>query len=53
MIPLEKQVVSLSLATEMRDLGYPQEGLWWWELRNLYSPELKEEDSQEDKLREG
>ena len=27
---IEKQVVSLELAKQLKDAGYPQEGLWWW-----------------------
>ena len=27
---LENQVVSLELAKELKENGYPQEGLWWW-----------------------
>ena len=29
-LPLEKQVVSLELAKQLKEAGYPQEGLWWW-----------------------
>lgn len=27
---LEKQQVSLDIAKELKEAGYPQEGLWWW-----------------------
>jgi len=27
---LSKQVVSLELSKELKENGYPQEGLWWW-----------------------
>ena len=27
---IENQVVSLELAKELKDAGYPQEGVWWW-----------------------
>ena len=27
---IEQQVVSLELAKQLKDAGYPQEGLWWW-----------------------
>jgi hypothetical protein len=27
---LEDQVVSLKLAKKLKEVGYPQEGLWWW-----------------------
>ncbi len=27
---LENQVVSLELAKQLKEAGYPQEGLWWW-----------------------
>ena len=27
---IEKQVVSLELAKKLKELGYPQKGLWWW-----------------------
>lgn len=27
---IEKQVVSLSLAKQLKEAGYPQEGVWWW-----------------------
>ena len=27
---LEEQVTSLELSRELKDNGYPQEGLWWW-----------------------
>lgn len=30
MIPIEKQVVSLELAKQLKEAGYPQEGVWWW-----------------------
>jgi hypothetical protein len=29
-VKLEEQVVSLELAKELEETGYPQEGLWWW-----------------------
>lgn len=27
---LENQVVSLNLSKQLKEAGYPQEGLWWW-----------------------
>lgn len=30
MMPLEKQVASLELSKRLKELGYPQEGLFWW-----------------------
>ena len=27
---IEDQVVSLELAKELKEAGYPQEGIWWW-----------------------
>jgi len=27
---LEQQVVSLELSKQLKEAGYPQEGLWWW-----------------------
>ena len=27
---LENQVTSLELSKELKENGYPQEGLWWW-----------------------
>ena len=27
---LEAQVTSLELSKELKEAGYPQEGLWWW-----------------------
>lgn len=27
---IEKQVVSLKLAKELKEAGYLQEGVWWW-----------------------
>jgi len=29
---IEKQVVSLELAKKMKELGFPQESLFWWQL---------------------
>ena len=40
---LENQVVSLELAKELKKLGYPQEGLWWWCFNNCYTKENKPE----------
>jgi len=31
-VKLEEQIVSLELAKELKENGYPQEGLWWWDL---------------------
>lgn len=30
MIPLEKQVCSLEISKELKELGVPQDSLWWW-----------------------
>ena len=39
---LEKQVVSLELAKELKENGYPQkEGLWWWNQNTFYNDEEK------------
>lgn len=27
----KEQVVSLDIAKELKEAGYPQEGLWWWQ----------------------
>ncbi len=27
---LEEQVVSLELSKQLKEAGYPQQGLWWW-----------------------
>ena len=27
---LEEELVSLELSRELKETGYPQEGLWWW-----------------------
>ena len=32
---LEQQVVSLDLAKQLKEAGYKQEGLWWW---NIHGP---------------
>lgn len=32
MISLTKQVASLELSEKLKELGYPQEGLFWWDL---------------------
>jgi len=29
-LPLEKQVASLELSKQLKEAGYPQEGLFWW-----------------------
>ncbi len=29
-LPLEKQVVSLELSKQLKEAGYPQDGLWYW-----------------------
>ena len=34
---LEDQLVSLDLAKELKEAGYPQEGAWWWVKHNEYS----------------
>ena len=34
---LKDQVVSLDLSKRLKELGYKQEGLWWWEYNNRYS----------------
>ena len=50
---LESQVVNLELSKQLKEAGYPQEGLWWWHLSNVvesgfelglqnYSPETHE-----------
>ena len=31
---LEQQVVSLDLAKQLKEAGYKQEGLWWWDFSN-------------------
>lgn len=33
-MPLEQQVVSLELAKELKELGYPQESLFYWKYSN-------------------
>lgn len=38
-MPLEKQVVSLELAKELKELGYPQESLFYWHYS--YNPTTK------------
>ena len=40
---LEKQVVSLELAKKLKEVGYPQEGLFIWKLlkRSVDNPEIK------------
>ncbi|MCK4578021.1 MAG: hypothetical protein KAU50_04480 [Candidatus Marinimicrobia bacterium] len=37
---LEDQQVSQDLSRQLKDAGYPQEGLWWWS--NYSSEDLKE-----------
>jgi len=38
---IETQVVSLELAKELKENGYPQEGVWWWQIYNDNSWHLK------------
>lgn len=32
---IEQQVTSLELAKKLKELGYPQEGLFWWDNREI------------------
>jgi len=34
---LEDQIVSLELAKKLKEVGYPQEGLWWWNINEIIS----------------
>jgi len=29
---IEKQICSLELSKQLKEVGYKQEGLWWWEI---------------------
>ena len=31
MIPIENQVVDLGLSKKLKEAGYKQEGVWWWQ----------------------
>ncbi len=33
---LEKQLVNRKLSGELKKNGYPQEGLWWWNIDTAY-----------------
>ena len=37
---LEHQVTSLDLSKKLKELGYPQEGLWWWVFDKVWKPLL-------------
>jgi len=44
---LENQVVSLESAKKMKELGYKQEGLWWW-LYGVQTPHIISNEFKED-----
>ena len=34
-LPIEQQVVNRELSEQLRDLGVPQDSVWWWENHEL------------------
>ena len=35
-LPLEQQIVSLELSKQLKEAGYEQEGIWWWNIDTAY-----------------
>ena len=46
---LENQVVSLSLSKQLKEAGYPQEGLFWWAKFNWKLKFIKDSPKEKDK----